>query len=95
LNEDLETRRIRANEAKQFMQNPLFKESFEAVAGYLHAQALACDPDNKDKAQRIILSQQLLQYVKREIERKVEDGDMVAIQISELERRKGLLKFIR
>ncbi len=87
MNEDLETRRIRANEARQFMQNPLFKESFESVAGYLNEVALSCDPDNKNKAQRIILSQQLLRAVRREIERKVEDGDMAAIQINEIERR--------
>ena len=87
IEQELAERRIRANEARQFMQNPLFKEAFEAVAGYLNEVALSCDPDNKDKAQRIILSQQLLRAVRREIERKVEDGDMAAIQINEIERR--------
>jgi hypothetical protein len=92
---ELEQRRARANEARQFMQNPLFKESFGAVADYLHEVALSCNPDDKDKAQRIIISQQLLESVKREVIRKAEDGDMAEIQISELERKRGLLKFIR
>lgn len=95
MKQELEERRTRANEARQFMQNPLFRDSFAAVADYLNQVALTCDPDNKDKAQRIIISQQLLQAVKREVERKAEDGDMAEVQISELERRKGFRLFQR
>lgn len=82
---DLETRRIRAEEAKQFMRNPLFKECFDGVAGDLEAEALSCDKDNKDKAQRIILAKQLLWAVRREIERRAEDGDFVEFQMRELQ----------
>jgi len=92
---DLEKRRSDAIEAKQVLENRHFKEAFTAVEGYLQGQALACDPDNKDKTQRIVISQQLLQAIKREFIRKVEDGEMAEVQLDELERRKGLLKFIR
>lgn len=92
---DLETRQIRANEARQFMQNPLFREAFDAVDGYLNDAALSCDPDNKDKAARIVISKQLLAAIKRELTRKVEDGDVASIQLDELERRRGLSRVFR
>lgn len=85
MNDDLETRRIRANEARQFMANPLFKQAFEGVKADLDAVALACDPDSKDKAQRIIIAQQLLQAVRREIERRAEDGEFAEFQMRELQ----------
>jgi hypothetical protein len=96
MNDDsLESRVFRANDAKQFLQNPLFRESFDGVAADLEAVALSCDPDNKDKAQRIVIAKQLLAAVKREITRKVEDGEMAQFQMGELEKKRGLLKFIR
>lgn len=90
-----EQRTILANEAKQALENKHWKEAFKAVDEALNDVALSCDPDNKDKAQRIILSKQLLAAVKREVERKVEDGDVAQFQMAELERKKGLLRFIR
>jgi hypothetical protein len=84
---ELENRRARANEARQFLQNPLFRDSFAAVEEYLNEQALGCDPDNEKKAQRIVLSKQLLAGIKRELVRKIEDGDMAIMQMAEIERR--------
>jgi hypothetical protein len=93
---DLETRRIRAEEAKQFMRNPLFKECFDGVKADLDQTALMCDPDNRDKAQRIIIAQQLLQAVRREIERRAEDGDFVEFQMRELQPKGGIVRrFLR
>jgi hypothetical protein len=92
---DPEQRRIIGNEAKQVLENKHLKEAFEAVDTYLNQVALACDPDNKDKASRIIISKQLLAAIKRELERKIEDGEIADIEINELERKKGLLRFIR
>lgn len=81
-------RTFRATDAKQLLENNLFVEAFEAVAGHLNAAALTCDPDNQAKAARIIISQQLLAAVKREITRIVNDGAMAEVQLSELEQRK-------
>jgi len=95
MTDDLESRRIRAEEARQFLSNPLFREAFDGVARDLLEVSLTCDPDNKDKAQRIVISQQLLQAVRREIERKVNDGEFAAFQMAELDKRKKLFQFRR
>lgn len=92
---DTDQRIIIGNEARQLLENKHFVDAFESVDYYLNQVALSCDPDNKDKASRIVISKQLLAAIKREIERKVEDGEMANIEISELERKKGLLRFMR
>lgn len=90
-----ENRRTIGEEAKQLLANKHFKEAFAAVADYLEQGALSCDPDNKDKTARIIISKQLLEAIKREIVRKVEDGEMAQVEIAELEKRNRPLRFIR
>ena len=90
-----EERKFRANDAKALLENKLFREAFKAVAEYLESAAMGCDPDNKEKAARIIISKQLLAGVRREIERVVEDGLVAEVQIAELEKRRGLKRFIR
>lgn len=90
-----EHRKFVGQDAKALLENTLFREAFESVEGYLVGQAHSCDPDNKDKAQRVVIAMQLLRAVKREIERKVEDGEMAEIEIAELERKRGLLRFVR
>jgi len=84
----LEKDRIIGNDAKQLLENPLLKDAFAAVDGYLNDKALSCDPDNKEMAQRIILSKQLLVGIRREIERKIDDGMVAEVQINELEKRR-------
>lgn len=81
-------RTFRATDAKQLLENKLFVEAFDAVQNHLNMAALTCDPDNKDKAQRIVISQQLLAAVKREITRIVNDGAMAEVQIAELEQKR-------
>lgn len=90
-----EYRRIIANEARQLLDNRHFKEAFGAVDAWLEAQAMSCDPDNKDKAQRILITKHLLGAIRREIVRKAEDGYMAEVQINELERRKKFLRMVR
>lgn len=88
-------RTFRATDAKQLLENKLFVEAFDAVAGHLNAAALTCDPDNAEKARRIIISQQLLAAVKREVTRIVTDGTVAEVQIAELEKRNKLAFFRR
>ncbi len=85
-----EDRKFRATDAKQLLENKLFVEAFDAVERHLSMAALTCDPDNATKAQRVVISQQLLAAVKREITRIVEDGKVAEIQMAELERRRGI-----
>lgn len=84
----LEDRTIRAKDAKHLLDNPLFVEAFGAVEGHIDAMALACDPDNAEKARRIVISKQLLAAVKREITRVVNDGTVAEVQLSELEQKR-------
>lgn len=90
-----EQRKIKGREAKQLLENPLLKEAFAAVDRYIDDQAFSCSPDDAVRAQRIIVSKQLLQAVKREIIRKIEDGEVAEIQIAEIEKQRGLRLFRR
>ena len=90
-----EDRKIRAEEAKHLLDNRLFKEAFSAVEGYIESQAQGCDPDNKDRAQRIIISKQIMAALRREITRIVEDGLVAEMQIQEIEQRKRFSVFRR
>lgn len=90
-----EDRKFRATDAKQLLEHPMFVEAWEAVEKHLTMAALTCDPDNKDKAQRIVISQQLLAAVKREVTRIVTDGAVAEVQIAELEKRNKLAFFRR
>ncbi len=89
----LEARKFRATDARQLLENPLFVEAFAAVDRYLYSSAISCDPDNATKAQRIVISQQLLAALQREITRVVQDGTMAEIQMAELEnKRRSMLQ---
>ena len=72
----IEARKFRAQDAKQLLENPLLSAS------------MTCEPDNKDKAQRIVISHQLLAGIKREITRIVQDGNIADVQLSEIEQKK-------
>lgn len=85
-------RRIRAQDAKHLLENPMFIEAWDAVEKHLQMQAITCDSDNAQKALRIVLSQQLLAGVKREIQRIVTDGVVAEVQLSEIEHKRSLLK---
>lgn len=92
---DSEQRAIIGNEARQLLENKHLRDAFSAVNERLDEMAMACDPDNKDKAARIVISKQLLAAIKREIERKIEDGEMAQVELSEIERKRWNLKFYR
>lgn len=90
-----EDRRIRATGARQLLENEMFVEAFDAVEKHLHMQAIGCDSDNAQKALRIVISQQLLAGVKREIQRIVNDGVVAEVQLSELEQKRKFAMFRR
>ena len=78
---------FRAADAKQLLENPMLRDAFEAMASYIEQKAVGCDPDNKEMAQRIILSKQLLAGIKREIERHIENATVEKMRIAQLEKR--------
>jgi hypothetical protein len=92
---DPEQRSIQAEEARQLLENRHFKAAFEDVAELLEHEAMTCDPDNKDKAQRIILCKRLLGQIKASIERKVVDGEFAKAEIEALNPPKKFWRLIR
>lgn len=90
-----EQRRIIGAEAQQLLDNRHFREAFEAMEAYLVEKAKACDPNKPGHAENVVISMQLLEGIKREIVRKVEDGEVAKIEMQELERRKAPLRFVR
>jgi len=89
----LEQRRLDGDKAKELLDNPLLQAALGRVGYYIEQQAAACDPDNKDMAQRVIISKQIYLAIRREFERAVEDGEIARIQIAQIEKRKrGLFK---
>lgn len=96
-NDDLspDQRRIIANEARQVLENKHFVRAFATVHESLEAAAHACDSDNKDKTQRIIIAKQLLQGVRRVLIRQMEDGYMAEAEIVEIEKRRRPARFQR
>lgn len=87
-----EDRTIRATDAKHLLENPLFVEAWDAVANHLQMAAMSCEPDNQVKAQRIIISIQLLAAVKREVTRIVQDGMVADVQMRELETKRSIFR---
>lgn len=90
-----EHRRIRGNDARQLLDNQLLKDAFAAVGQYVDDQALSCAPDDAARAQRIVISKQLLAAIKREMVRVIEDGDIAEVQIDMLEKQRGLMSRLR
>lgn len=86
---------INATEARQLLDNKHFKEAFQGVADYLEMQGLACDSNDEKRAHNVILCKQILWKIKREIERKVEEGDIARIRIEEAEKRSKFAVFRR
>lgn len=87
-----QARKYASEDAKQLLENKLFKMAFENMSNSLDAQALACNPDDKDKAQRVVIAKQILAGIRREIERIVEDGVMADFQLQEIEQKRTMLQ---
>lgn len=87
-----ETEKIRAADARALLDNQLFKEAFAKVGEHIESQALTCDPDNKERAQRIVMAKQLLAGVRREVERVVEDGEFAEIKMAEIEKKRSIFR---
>jgi hypothetical protein len=87
-----EDRAIRAAEAAQLLDNRHFKEAFAAVAETLEQQALACDPDDKNMAQRIIIAKKLLGGLRQAIERTVVDGEFARHEIAGIQKRSKIAR---
>ena len=90
-----EERQVRAQEAKEFFSHPMFRAMFEGVSDVLENKALSCPSTDKEMAADIIRCKQLLVALRREIERKAEDGDFAAFELQQLNKKPLLRVFQR
>lgn len=77
---------LRAQDARAVLDSPVFKEAFNKVSEYIESQAVSCDPDNLQMAQRVVLSKQILAHVKRELVKIINDGSL-SVKIHHLEQK--------
>jgi hypothetical protein len=88
-----EQRRIVGAEAQQALENRHWKEAFTAVEAYVIEKVRGCK--DKDQAMQAAITLQLLDALKRELVRKIEDGEVAKVEISQLEQRSALRVFRR
>ena len=91
-------RRIRANEARQVLENRHFIAAWDALNATIEAKALSCDTltdEGKRQAAGIVSAKQLLHGLRREFERKLDDGYMAEAELDEIARRRQRLRFQR
>lgn len=79
----LEETAVIGAEAKQLLDNKHLQDAFDSVRLDVQRVAMGCDPDDKDKSQRVVISMQLLESIIREIERKIADGEVAKMQLAE------------
>jgi hypothetical protein len=91
-------RRIRANEARQMLENAHFRDAWDALASGLEARALSCDTytdEGQRQAARIVAAKQILHGLRREFVRKLDDGYMAEVELDEIARKRRLRVFER
>lgn len=85
--------RLTGEDARQVLDSPAYKAAFVRMSEVLEGKALACDPDNKEQAQRVVMAKQILAGIHRELNKLVEFGQVADIQLNEIEkRRKSVFK---
>ncbi len=70
----------------------MVRSAFSRMAEHIDARSMACDPDNKDQAQRLIITKQILAGIKREFERMILEGEAAQIKLSEMEKRRSVFR---
>lgn len=93
-----EQRRVIGNEARQALEDKHWKQAFEAVEAHLIEKGKSCDVDAKhgaEKSARILTSLQLLEALKRELYRKVQDGEFAQIELNEIDKKSRRSVFLR
>jgi hypothetical protein len=90
---DAEQRSIVSAQAKQSLEDPHWRDAFRDVESYIVDKLKGCDTGSKEgqeRAANAVNCLQMLEALKRELYRKVEDGEMARVEIRELEKRRGL-----
>ena len=77
---------ILGGDALQVLENPAFKVAVKKIADYLEAQAVTCDPHDKDRAYRIVLFKQANAKYLKELERLMKEGQRATPKLVEKKR---------
>lgn len=79
--------RLWALDAEALQQNRVWRAVWLRLEDYMESRALGCDT-NRDPsvAQDIIRCKQLIKALQREAERIIEDGEVAAIQLAEIDK---------
>lgn len=88
-------RAVIGEEARQLLENKHYRAAWSALDDYITAQEESCDPDNAEKARRLIVTRQLLRALHREFDRKVQDGEVAKVEMDEVERARRPIRFMR
>lgn len=92
---DLNSDIFSASDAKQLVENPVWKKIWIGVNAAIDAKSLACDTaHDKDGAADIIRVKQLIRGLEREVQRVIDAGTIAELRIDELEK-KGQVKEFR
>lgn len=86
---------IDGEKAKHIMSDFAAIGVFDRMREYLDKQELGCDPDNKEKAQRIIISRQLLAGIEREIQKIVNNGKTAKISLEQIRKSSTVREKVR
>ena len=79
-----EERRVIGAEAKQALDNKHWREAFDAMESYLIDSAKSAR--DAQAAHLVAISLQLLEGIKQELIRKIEDGEVAKMELEQVER---------
>ncbi len=80
----------RATDARNLLDNPVFKGAMIKVGQAIDLKLMSIDPDDRDKCTRVVLAKQILKGIEREIHRYIQDGEVV--ELVELDRKRKTIK---
>lgn len=88
MTEDLHKIVSDALEGKRIIESGPYLAATERMTAHLEAQLLSCNPDDKEKTQRVVLAKQIFKGIQREFARLIQDGEVAQIQLDELNNEK-------
>lgn len=90
---ELKAKTFRAEDAKQLLDNPVWKTIWGAVNEHLDSKALLCNTAKEPEvAADLVRCKQLVKALEREVHRVIQDGQIAEIQIEELNKKKTPLQ---
>lgn len=77
----LDQERIRGQDAKQLLQNPVLKEAFESTERQILEQMKQVKPSDERMHTRLIDAYKLLHTIRGHIEKRIQTGQLAELQL--------------